>query len=339
MREAKRPSGAAHPGDASTGEPAAVAARPPGARVRDRVLAQVLLDRCDEGLVRRALRARPDLRIPHGTLVACGTEVEDARAAARAVAGRVPRALLLPDTDGAPVHAAVIVPVPAPASWRHALEVARLEGAARDVLVLVRPPVLGLRGLRVAYHRAVADAGLALAAGPAGPLVLPDDLVIQRMLVLLDAADQRALATPIKALLALPAVHRDAYLHTLDVLRRTGGAHTRAAGELHLHVNTVRYRIDRIEEMTGLRLADPADRLAIDLAVMLVRLRGLGVAAPAGRALDFHDAGVGVAAEYDYYESPDLRFDRNRPYDGPRHRPPRPGRGTYTARVVPKRAA
>ena len=340
MREARRPTGAAQPGDtAGQADRASRSARPPGGRARDRVLADVLLDRCEDDLVRRALQARPDLRVPHGTLVACGVDVEDARATARAVAGRVPRAVLLPDTGAPPAHAAVIVPVPAPAAWRHALEVARAEAADRAVLVLVRPPVLGLRALRLAYHRAVADAGLAMVAAPEGPLVLPGDLVIQRMLVLLDAGDQRAIAAPLRPLLALTPIHRDAYLRTLEVLRRSGGSHASAAAELCIHVNTVRYRVDRIEEMTGLRLADPADRLAIDLAVMLVALRGIGLTVPGGNTAEVD--GCREAAEYDYTrEHPELRdFDRNRPYDGPRRPPPRPARGTYTARVVPRCAA
>jgi hypothetical protein len=43
---------------------------------------------------------------------------------------------------------------------------------------------------------------------------------------------------------------------------------------LHVHANTVRYRMDRIEEMTGMRLDDPRDRMRLDLAAMLVVLRG-----------------------------------------------------------------
>jgi DNA-binding PucR family transcriptional regulator len=68
--------------------------------------------------------------------------------------------------------------------------------------------------------------------------------------------------------------HRDAYVQTLEALHRHGGNCARAAQLLHIHPNTVRYRLSRIEEMTGLRLDDPQDRLRLDLAAMLVRLRG-----------------------------------------------------------------
>ena len=39
--------------------------------------------------------------------------------------------------------------------------------------------------------------------------------------------------------------------HTLRIFPRTNGSWTRSAELLHLHVNTPRYRIARIEELTG----------------------------------------------------------------------------------------
>lgn len=302
----------------------------PSTPLRDRVVADVLLDHCDQPLLQRARQVRSELRLPHGLLVACARDGEDARALARAVAARLHRALVLPDSGVAPPHGAVVVPVASPAVWQHAVEAARQEAAVQGLPVLVREPVVGLRALRSSYLHAVADVGLALAAGPLSPLVRADDLVIPRMLVLLDAADRRALAAPLQSMLALPPPHRDAYLRTLDVLRRTGGSHARAAAELHLHANSLRYRIDRIEEMTGLRLADPADRLQLDLAVMLVSLQAQGQTADAVR-----DAWL-------------LRVPRNRGYDtrwdedqallAALRRARRFQPGTYVARVVPAAA-
>jgi DNA-binding PucR family transcriptional regulator len=94
------------------------------------------------------------------------------------------------------------------------------------------------------------------------------------MLAALPEQDQDVLLAPLRAVLDLQPHHRDAYIRTLDALHRHGGTVLRAAELLHVHANTVRYRINRIEEMTHLRLDNPHDRLRLDLAATLVRLRG-----------------------------------------------------------------
>jgi DNA-binding PucR family transcriptional regulator len=45
--------------------------------------------------------------------------------------------------------------------------------------------------------------------------------------------------------------HGSDWLHTLEVLLRNGGALRATATELHLHVNTLRYRLHQIQLMTG----------------------------------------------------------------------------------------
>jgi hypothetical protein len=302
-----------------------------GGGLRQRAVEELLLDRWDQGALRRARQAGHDARLPHGVLVAAGTELDEAHATVRAVAGQVARASVLRVPAAVPPHAALVVPVPVPPIWAHALSVARQEASQRGVTVALHPPVTGLRALRAAYQRALSDASLALAAGPGNALVSPEDVVVPRMLALLDAAGQQALTSPIRPLLTLSAANRDAYLRTLEVLRRTGGVLARAAVELHLHVNSVRYRIDRIEEMTGLRLSDPSNRLAIDLAVMLVRLRST----PERRSTDYNLGWLDHDLEL-AWDRPilwDTRVRRARPV----RRRPRPGE--YVARLVPLAAA
>jgi DNA-binding PucR family transcriptional regulator len=43
---------------------------------------------------------------------------------------------------------------------------------------------------------------------------------------------------------------------------------------LHLHTNTVAYRIARIETITGLDLNDPDDRLIAHVAVKIIKSQG-----------------------------------------------------------------
>ncbi|ANY08958.1 PucR family transcriptional regulator [Pseudonocardia sp. HH130630-07] len=56
-------------------------------------------------------------------------------------------------------------------------------------------------------------------------------------------------------------------LATLDAFLDESGSWSRTAARLHLHVNTVRYRIGRIEELTGRDLASFADRVDLYLAL------------------------------------------------------------------------
>lgn len=48
-----------------------------------------------------------------------------------------------------------------------------------------------------------------------------------------------------------------------------------AAGELDVHENTIRYRLGRVEELTGYSFADPDDLLRIRLALKILELRSL----------------------------------------------------------------
>lgn len=54
---------------------------------------------------------------------------------------------------------------------------------------------------------------------------------------------------------------------TLDVFLDESGSWSRTAARLHLHVNTVRYRIGRVEELTGRDLGRFADRVDLYLAL------------------------------------------------------------------------
>jgi DNA-binding PucR family transcriptional regulator len=63
--------------------------------------------------------------------------------------------------------------------------------------------------------------------------------------------------------------HRSELLTTLQVFLECSGSWTRCADRLHLHVNTLRYRIGRIEQLTGRNLASFTDRVDLFLALRL----------------------------------------------------------------------
>lgn len=63
------------------------------------------------------------------------------------------------------------------------------------------------------------------------------------------------------------AVHHSDLVHTLETFLACSGAWNRCAAELHVHVNTLRYRIRRIEELTGRDLGTLEDRVDFFLAL------------------------------------------------------------------------
>ncbi|GAA1294479.1 hypothetical protein GCM10009609_74770 [Pseudonocardia aurantiaca] len=147
---------------------------------------------------------------------------------------------------------------------------------------------LGGRGLSVAavgignqYRPAAeiassySEARRAVAAGERigpGNVTLFAELGIHRLLLRFpDVAELRAFAEDILGRL----VQEDEttgtdYVTTLSVYFKELGSPSRAAKQLHVHPNTVAYRLRRAEEITGLRLDLQRDRLMAEIAVEIL---------------------------------------------------------------------
>ncbi|QDY79660.1 PucR family transcriptional regulator [Streptomyces qinzhouensis] len=63
--------------------------------------------------------------------------------------------------------------------------------------------------------------------------------------------------------------HRAELIPTLEAFLDCDGSWTRCAAQLHLHVNTLRYRVGRIEQLTGRDLARLEDKLDFFLALRM----------------------------------------------------------------------
>ncbi|CAM5671914.1 PucR family transcriptional regulator OS=Streptomyces tendae OX=1932 GN=GUR47_31120 PE=3 SV=1 [Streptomyces tendae] len=63
--------------------------------------------------------------------------------------------------------------------------------------------------------------------------------------------------------------HRAELIPTLEAFLESDGSWTRCAGRLHLHVNTLRYRVGRIEQLTGRDLSRLEDKLDFFLALRM----------------------------------------------------------------------
>jgi GAF domain-containing protein len=143
------------------------------------------------------------------------------------------------------------------------------------------------------YERAYREARQVMScvrtfAGADGPVVLTaDDLGPGRLFL---AANDRAEADryaqdTLGPLLADDEAMRD-LLSTLRTFFDCSRSVRRAAVALGIHENTIRYRLARIKELTGLGVAtDSDDQLAAQLALLVLRLEGrLPQAAPARSA-------------------------------------------------------
>lgn len=229
-------------------------------------------------------RAGQDVARPHGALLlsdlGCGATV--AEPAAVTICTAVHGAIRCPTQPASPAHATVVVPALVPEVWSVAMQAAREVTDSHAVVAVAVAPVTGLDALRSHYRRAVADVAVAAAVLERPQLVERADLVIWRMLADLDDDGQRAALAPLARVLALPPQSRAMLLRTADVMLLRGATYEEAGRRLHVHVNTVRYRLDRFEELTGLKLRDVSTAVRVHLALRLLQLRVDGAPQPAG---------------------------------------------------------
>ncbi|MGH3767847.1 MAG: PucR family transcriptional regulator [Pseudonocardiaceae bacterium] len=206
-------------------------------------------------------------------------------------------------SDDAPLRIAMLRPAPSDPGWMQRIATA-LPGAGaavRDgILVVIVPgdpsadalsalcrlgpdvtcgvselvdsPELLPRGVRQA-ERAI-DLGLRL--GRAGQPVRYEELGVYRLLCTI--GDMRQLMgfarDVLGPLLDYDAERRAELVRTLSVYLHHHGSPKQSARMLHLHTNTVAYRVARIEAITGLDLGDPDDRLVAHVAVKIIESQG-----------------------------------------------------------------
>jgi sugar diacid utilization regulator len=112
--------------------------------------------------------------------------------------------------------------------------------------------------------------------GRAGTVSAFGDLGILRLLLQVpDLAELRSFAADVLGRLAAhEQEHKSAYLTTLACYFRENNSPQRASHILHVHPNTVAYRVKRIEEITGLRLDNYTDRLIAQVALEILDALG-----------------------------------------------------------------
>jgi DNA-binding PucR family transcriptional regulator len=109
-------------------------------------------------------------------------------------------------------------------------------------------------------------------AGTAKAVSAFGDLGILRLLLQVpDLAELRSFAADVLGKLSMHEhEHKSEYLTTLACYFRENNSPQRASRILHVHPNTVAYRVKRIEEITGLRLDNYTDRLIAQVALEIL---------------------------------------------------------------------
>lgn len=127
----------------------------------------------------------------------------------------------------------------------------------------------GLTGMTEAARHA-----MAVAQRASGPVRVTGGHEVSSHAVLLAnvPADVRAIFTErvLGAVLAYDDEHRAGLVDTLRAFLDCDGSWTRAARALHMHVNTVRYRIDKVEQLSGRDLSTLHARIDLYLALQSV---------------------------------------------------------------------
>jgi hypothetical protein len=124
-----------------------------------------------------------------------------------------------------------------------------------------------------AYAQARRAQGTLRRLGRHGQVVPFEDLGIHRLLLQVpDLEELRSFAREVVGALR----EHEALLRTLAVYLRENGSLQRAARELHVHPNTVTYRLNRVEDITGLDLDRYQDRLMAQVALEIVQALGDG---------------------------------------------------------------
>jgi sugar diacid utilization regulator len=128
--------------------------------------------------------------------------------------------------------------------------------------------------LAQSYQQARQAVAIARRIGRSGQVVVFEDLGIYRLLFQVpDDRQLRAFAERVLGpVIAYDREHGAGLVRTLAVYLRQNGSPHAAAARLHVHPNTVNYRLSRIAEIASLCLNDHEDRLAAAVAVKILEV-------------------------------------------------------------------
>jgi sugar diacid utilization regulator len=175
----------------------------------------------------------------------------------------------------------VVIVVPEPAAEVHRLSegcLARMRDLFPETVITI-----GIGGscqdpadIARSYGQARRTIDTVVRLGRRGQVVAFEDLGIHRLLLQVpDLAELRSFAAEILGKLSAQDHQRGTELMTtLACYFRENNSPQRTARSLHVHPNTVAYRIKRIQEITGLQLGSYRDRLMAQVALEIIDALG-----------------------------------------------------------------
>jgi sugar diacid utilization regulator len=129
----------------------------------------------------------------------------------------------------------------------------------------------GLAGIAVSYGEAREAAQIAAGSGMTGRAVTLDEVLIDHIARFTPHAG-RVLDETLHPLVEYDLAHGTALVPTVGAYVDAGFNLTRSAEVLHVHPNTVMYRLRRVKELSGRDPHDPDDLLILFLALKLAEL-------------------------------------------------------------------
>lgn len=170
------------------------------------------------------------------------------------------------------------VAILAPAADRAPAELLRLAGRLRDacagvmggeVTIGMGRPRTGIASVRSSYREAEQALSMGARFAGTGGVINFADLGLHRLLLSMHGHPEleEYYTDQIGTLLAYDQRTKSQLMQTLEAFFACHGSPTDMAARLHLHRNTVLYRIRRIEEIGKLDLNDPGTRLNLHLCL------------------------------------------------------------------------
>lgn len=138
-------------------------------------------------------------------------------------------------------------------------------------------PLPGVEGFRRSYRQALVARAVVLASGSQPPAVaaVSDPGVVVAAQFCAELEYTRAWVSDVLGPLASMTDSDERMRETLREFLRTGSSFKATADELHLHVNSVKYRVQRAVERRERPIAD--DRLDVEVALLLCHVFGTAV--------------------------------------------------------------
>lgn len=132
----------------------------------------------------------------------------------------------------------------------------------------------GIAGIQKSYKEAFKALRIGKQIGCQGQNINFHDLGIYRLLVLIDKREELEdfLNETVKPLIKYDADRNSDLVKTLDMFFRCHGNAKKVSDKLFTHYNTVLYRLERIQEITGLDLNDPEDRFNLEVGLKVCKL-------------------------------------------------------------------